>query len=141
MRSSRQSWLACACVLGAWAVSADAGTARGTFPVYITLANPAFAGSNPAVAGFGFCTSQTLSQATNAIVTVTCAGNQFVSIAPRTGIPFVGTHGGAFRYMLESGGVTEPADPLWYLGSGTITTLRVYHLDPQERAMEIEVSF
>ncbi len=135
MRSSRQSLLACACLLGAWAVSADAGTARGTFPVNITLGNPAFGGTS------GFCISQTLSQATNAIVTVTCATNQFVSIAPRTGIPFVGTHGGAFRYMFESGGLTPPGDPLWYFGSGTVTTLRVYHVDQQERAMEVEVTF
>ncbi len=134
MRASRQSLLACACLLGAWAVSADAGTARSTFPVNITL-------GNPAVAGSGFCTSQTASQATNAIVTVTCAGNQFVSIAPRTGIPFAGTHGGAFRYMFEPGGLTAPDDPLWYFGSGTITTLRVYRVNQQEHAMEVEVSF
>lgn len=133
MRSSRQLWLACACLLGAWAVSADAGTARSTFPVNITLANPG--------AGSGFCTSQTLSQAANATVTVTCVGNQFVSIAPRTGIPFLGTNGGAFRYMFKPGDLTAADDPLWYFGSGTITTFRVYHVDKQEHAMELEVTF
>ncbi|NJS35282.1 MAG: hypothetical protein HC765_00765 [Brachymonas sp.] len=65
------------------ASSANAGIASGVFTVSVA--------QQPR----GICISSSLSQVTNAIVRVTCQGNQFVSIEPQPGRPFVGTHGGA----------------------------------------------
>lgn len=55
-------------------------------------------GPVPAV---GICTSQALSVATGALVRVACSSSQFVGIEPAPGQPFVGVHGGAYRYSLR----------------------------------------
>ncbi len=135
MRPPWHLLLACVSLLSAWAASAHAGAAQAAFPVQISLTNPLV--SN----GGGYCTSQTASQATNAIVTVVCATDQFVSIAPWSGRPFLGTNGGAYRFMLTSGTAISTGDPLWHTGAGTVTTVQVYHNNKQEDVMEILVSF
>lgn len=78
------------------------------------------------------CVSETLSQQTDALVQVVCGSGNFVSIEPRPGQPFVGTHGGAFRYFFSvgSGGASEPlpvgtAASDMYVGYGTVTGWRV----------------
>lgn len=83
------------------------------------------------------CVSETLSERTDALVQVVCRSGNFVSIEPRQGKPFLGTHGGAFRYFfsLGSGTVSEP--PLdgdavsdLYVGYGTVTGWRVVDATP-----------
>jgi hypothetical protein len=92
----------------------------------------------------GICISSSLSQQTNALVKVTCQGGQFVSIEPREGRPFVGTHGGAFRFHF-SGQNAIPSflrgesDP--FMGQGTITALRVLNLTDRDERLELLVSF
>jgi hypothetical protein len=56
------------------------------------------------------CTSETLTEPTNAVVRVVCATSQFVSIAPSPGKPFLGTHDGAFRYNLGTGATGNAHD-------------------------------
>lgn len=112
-----------------------AGTASGVFNVNIRLNSSD---------GSGICISSSLSQQTNALVKVTCQGGQFVSIEPREGRPFVGTHGGAFRFHF-SGQNAIPSflrgesDPL--IGQGTITALRVLNLTERDERLELLVSF
>ncbi len=127
--------LACACLLDAWAAPVLAGTAQASFPVRITLGSPLVAN------GGSFCTSQTASQATNAQVTVVCATDQFVSIQPWAGSPFLGTSGGAYRFMLTPGTSVSTDGPLWHAGAGTVTTVQIHHNKNQEEVMEILVSF
>jgi hypothetical protein len=116
---------------------AHAGTANGVFNVNISLNAPAQPSS-------GVCVSSALSVQTNAIVKVVCATNQFVSIESMPGQPFVGTHGGAHRFVFGPGTVV-PAF-LWNeedgrIGTGTITALRVLHLNPLKDRIELLVSF
>ncbi len=97
-----------------------------------------------------FCVSTSLSQVTNALVRVTCQGNQFVSIEPRAGRPFVGTHGGAYRFAFSqrsgfSGGNVDFGQSVSALeaaiGQGTITALRVLDLSERDERLELLVSF
>lgn len=113
----------------------QAGTAIGTFQVNITLN-----GANES----GLCVSSALSQQTNAMVKVTCTGNQFVSIEPQSNKPFVGTHGGAYRYAFTNGtagiggaGITADVN----VGTGTVTALRVLDLSERDQTIELLVSF
>jgi hypothetical protein len=110
-----------------------AATAQGNFLVTVNLA--------------GICISSALSQQTNALVRVTCQGNQFVSIEQRDGKPFVGTHGGAHRYIFNKttagkfdfsslGNLLEDR-----VGQGTITALRVLDLTETDERLELLVSF
>ncbi len=113
--------LLCALASRAWASSASV-----SFPVNITL-NQAGGGGGapPAVAktpASGMCVNQALSQAARATVTVVCSTNQFVSIAPLPGAPYIGTHGGAFRYVLTPATLGPEDGPDWQAGTGTITT-------------------
>ena len=124
-----------------WAANATcfAATVAGSFSVAV----------NPV----GICISSALSQQTNAIVRVTCQGNQFVSIEARPGQSFVGTHGGAHRLALYrygfSGTRPERADGIIgirgavddWIGSGTITGLRVLNLTERDERLELLVSF
>jgi hypothetical protein len=130
----------------AWALAAglatasSAATTSGSFNVQIRLNESAS----------GICVSSTLSLVTNALVRVTCQGNQFVSIEPRDGRPFVGTHGGAHRFAFsqrsgypsgfvnfgQSVGELEAA-----IGQGTITALRVLDLTERDERLELLVSF
>lgn len=116
-----------------WALAA---TVQGTFVVSVKLE--------------GICTSASLSHTTNATVWVTCQGNQFVSIEPQPGKPFIGTHGGAHRFAFSqraglSGvpisfgqSVTELDAAV---GQGTITALRVLNLTERDERLELLVSF
>ena len=81
---------------------------------------------------------------------VTCQGNQFVSIEPRVGRPFPGTHGGAFRFAFSqrsgfSGGNVDFGQSVSALeaaiGQGTITALRVLDLTERDERLEMLVSF
>jgi hypothetical protein len=118
---------------------AVAGTASGTLGVNINLKPP------PGAVGTGLCISSTLSAQTNALVQVVCASNQFVSIEARPGRPFVGTHGGAHRFVFSPGTVI-PFDLLYRsdisdISSGTITALRVFNLQRYKDRLELMVSF
>lgn len=100
-----------------------------------TVARPA-AGS--------ICTSQTLSDAAQATVRVSCSSGQFVSIEPSPGKPFAGSHGGAFRFNFGPG--LPFASALagtngFHAGAGTVTSLRVVNLSGRETPLEMLVSF
>lgn len=112
-----------------------AGQAGGQFNVQIKLNQQ---GTAP-----GVCISQSLSEQTNALVQVACQTGQFVSITPYPGKPFLGTHGGAFRYHFSgnnvSGGMLDAGKP--YIGAGTITALRIYNANGSDELLEMLVSF
>ena len=113
-----------------------AGTGAGTFSVNITL------NSSGNVQSSGICTSQTLSDRTGALVQVVCSTGQFVSISPRPGAAFAGTHGGAFTYYFSSATgahLTDSGDR--FPGTGTITQYRVYSLDQYDGRVDMLVSF
>jgi hypothetical protein len=133
-----------------------AGAAAGSFAVGITLNNPSSpsSSSNPSVAqpaaGQDVCFSRSLSGLTRARVEVTCSTGRFVSIDAVPGLPFLGVHGGAFRYVVPF--VAEAT--AWQAGDagavqGTVTMLRVYDLTRPEgpgnawwdRPLEMRVSF
>lgn len=125
---------------------AQAGAAVGNFDVRINLMVPASpaSGLGQVPANHGFCTSESLSAQAQATVTVVCQTGQFVSIKPMPGKPFVGTHGGAWRYVFGRGtGAMAPPDSLFnpYIGTGTVTSLRVLDIAGQEGILEFLVSF
>lgn len=119
---------------GCWA-----GSANALFSVEVILSS-ASGGALPP----GICISQTLSEKTNATVQVACNSGQFVSIAPRPGSRFIGTHGGAYRYKLDAGrfhGLIPSGEPFPFAGNGTITALRIYNTDGNDGPLELLVSF
>ncbi|MBS7808034.1 hypothetical protein [Variovorax sp. PCZ-1] len=92
------------------------------------------------------CVSTSLSQQTNALVRVTCQGNQFVSIEQNVARPFVGTHGGAYRFAFSGigtvpAGLLHPGELDHWVGQGTITALRVLNLTERDERLELLVSF
>ena len=102
----------------------------------------------------GVCYSRSLSEKTGASVQVVCDSGQFVSIEAVPGQPFLGVHGGAFRYSMSidrDRSLYEAAakDPFgWRTGWGTVTMLRLYdvHADGPgdywaDRPLELLVSF
>jgi hypothetical protein len=108
-------------------------TLVGSFNVNISLTNP------------GSCLSETLSRSTGAAVQVVCQSSQFVRIDPQPGKPFLGVHGGAFRYLLgpgstlaaQSAGMANP-----FVGAGTVTELRIFNnADGSDGPLEILISF
>jgi len=129
MSSIVRKLLVLGCALG-FLGSAVAMGAGGAFQVTIEVARAA-----------DRCTSAALSTATHAEVQVVCATGQFVGIEPAPGKPFLGTHGAAFRYVLDLGGFV-PTE--WLLGAdqnGTVTSLRVYNVHAQGGPLEMLVSF
>ncbi len=114
------------------ASSCWAGTVNGAFVVKLDGIN-------------GICLSSTLSEQANAMVKVTCRGHQFVSIEPRPGRPFIGVHGGAFRFTFSgvlSVGLQQGDSLLGdWLGNGTVTALRVVNLTQRDELLELLVSF
>ena len=136
-----------ALALGALAAPGGAATTGTNFDVNITLTAPGAppsGGGSPPQGSADFCVSQSLSDATGAIVRVVCRSGQFVSIEPRPGSPFLGVHGGAFRYYFANG---IPAD-LRYLGDsnpwvgpGTVTSIRVKYLEDLDGIVEMQVGF
>ena len=95
------------------------------------------------------CISQSLSEQTNAVVRVLCGTSQFVSISPSPSRRFLGTHGGAFNYVLSPG--KTGSDPLsdgisalskdFYPGTGTVTALRIYNVDGSDGPLEVLLTF
>jgi hypothetical protein len=72
---------------------------------------------------------------------VVCANGQFVSISPRPGQRFFGTHGGAYNYYFGSsyGAIHRAAHGEG--GSGTVTSFRVYSVDEADGVLDLLVSF
>ena len=146
--SRRQLAAAFLALLGTLSTQAGAGSAAGVFDVRITInamvpASPA-SGLGQVPATDGFCISESLSDATQATVKVVCATGQFVSIKPMPGKPFTGTHGGAFRYAFGAGTARAPKDGTAlnpYIGTGTVTSLRILDISGQESVLEFLVSF
>ncbi|MCY1165935.1 MAG: hypothetical protein V4455_17720 [Pseudomonadota bacterium] len=135
--------------LGVFAQFCAAGTSTGLVTVHITLNNPNSIPAPP-VAGGGtstasdVCISKSLSEQANALVQVVCSTGQFVSISPVPGKPFLGTHGGAFRYdfvgdRLSGAGPLDAGNP--YIGTGTVTALRIYNANGSDGPLEMLVSF
>ncbi|MFI5444142.1 hypothetical protein [Polaromonas sp. UC242_47] len=126
-----------------------AATSTGSFSVGITLTQAGSVtprtggGSGASTIASGVCISETLNERTNALVRVVCGTGQFVSITPFPGKPFLGTHGGAFRYDLGVGNASpataNSASPL--LGAGTVTALRIYNANGSDGPLEMLVSF
>lgn len=109
-----------------------ADTATGSFNVNIKMTNP------------GVCLSESLSQSTGAAVHVVCQSSQFVSIDPQPGRPFLGVHGGAFRYFFGGGdtnAVQYSGTPNPFIGTGTVTELRIYNSDSPDGPLEILITF
>jgi len=137
----RLSTIKALCVLAALAGShpCAAGTASGSFGVSITLSQP---GGSPATSPSGICVSESLSDQTGAVVRVVCQTGQFVSIGPRPGGRFIGTHGGAYSYFFgplgpdNRAGFGEVTN-----GAGTITSFRVYSVDGTDGPLDLLVSF
>jgi hypothetical protein len=126
-------------------LTAHAGSAVGSFDVHINLMVPASpaSGLGQVPAGNGFCTSESLSEKTQATVTVVCATGQFVSIKPMPGKPFPGSHGGAYRYVMDRASVGPPSSSEFnpFIGTGTVTSLRVLDIGGRESLLEFLVSF
>ena len=131
--------------------ASTAGNNAGLLTVSISLSKPGFVvppGTGGSAAGViqpaASCVNESLSQQNNALVRVVCATGQFVSIEPAPGKPFLGTHGGAFRFnmgadtftALGSSGFGNP-----YLGAGTVTGLRIYNANGADGPLEMLVSF
>jgi len=107
---------------------AAAGSSSGAVPVAITLTLPGYVGPPPTVSPTETCVSESLSEETGAVVRVTCPGGVFVSIGPRPGGRFVGTHGGAYSYYFGGtfGAMNRAGYGEFAQGSGTIASFRVY---------------
>jgi hypothetical protein len=137
-----------ALALGAFAAPGGAATTAAAFDVGINLmfpgGPPPAGGGTPSGASADFCVSQALSDATGAIVRVVCTSGQFVSIEARPGSPFLGVHGGAFRYYFANGipahlrflGESNP-----WVGPGTVTSIRVKYLEDLDGIVEMQVGF
>ena len=120
-----------AVVLGLGSTAAIADTVGGSFAVHIRLDSS------------GLCISEALSQETNALVSVTCSRGQFVNIEPAPDKPFLGTHGGAFRFYFDAQDRKAMAHHQFFpsSGVGTITALRIYNADGQDGPLEMMVTF
>lgn len=77
-----------------------------------------------------FCRTDSMPGSFGATVTVVCATGIVVDISPpHSGVPWAGTHGGAYRYATQvnwAGQVVGTVDI--YSGLGTITSWRVVNL-------------
>ncbi len=132
-----------------WAGVAIAGTGSAFLTVNIRLNDPdviqpaPVTGGSTAVAS-DVCVSKTLSEQTNSLVQIVCKTGQFVSITPLPGKPFLGTHGGAFRYSFSgnrlAGGSMFDANGA-SIGAGTVTALRIYNANGTDGLLEMLVSF
>lgn len=128
-----------ACVIGLVAAfglpAAMALTGSAAFQVQVSLQRNS-----------SICISETQSAATNATVRVYCGTGQFVSIEPTPGRPFLGVHGGAFRFSFGGGLTgqvpsTAGGTALELIGLGTVTALRVLDVRGQADQLEMLVSF
>lgn len=141
--------LACALLISAWTASAlAAGTAQAAFSVQLNLSKVSAAGvtlgngTTTASPPADYCTSMALGQTSGALVRVVCGSNQFVDISLAPGANFsAGTHGGAYRFILQPGAAMSQDDPLWHVGLGTVTSVRILHKDGQDEIVEMLISF
>jgi hypothetical protein len=134
-----------ALVLGAGTPAAG-GTLGANFGVAITLSNPSAVAIPTASAtatgnASGICISQSLSEATGAVVRVVCRNGHFVSISPRPGQRFLGTHGGAYNYYFGPGYGAIHRTALREGGTGTVTSFRVYSIEEADGLLDLLVSF
>jgi hypothetical protein len=139
-----------------------AGSDAKNVTIGITLSQPGGSGVGPISPPppsqpprAGVCYSKSLSDKTGASVQVVCDSGQFVSIEAVPGQPFLGVHGGAFRYSMSidrDRSLYEAAakDPFgWRTGWGTVTMLRLYDVQHAggpgdfwaDRPLELLVSF
>ncbi|MFM9879133.1 MAG: hypothetical protein ACKVOO_01820 [Burkholderiaceae bacterium] len=120
------------------AFNAPALTASGSFNVVVNLTT-----YDPPLAR-GTCVSEALSNQTQASVRVVCGTSQFVSVEAVPGLPYVGTHGGAYRYTFGPGAAPAPTsdgNAGLYSGTGTVTGMRIIDISGLESFVEMLVSF
>jgi hypothetical protein len=136
-RASRAAVLIAAAAAATFAFGA--GSLGANFAVNISLQAPG-GGAGP---GSAICRSETLSEQTGALVRVACASGLFVSISPRPGGRFFGTHGGAHTLSFgPSFGVLEHSlGGVAGGGAGTIASFRVYSVGAGEGLIDMLVSF
>lgn len=129
-----QVWLVILCA----PVVASAGTSTSQFAVRFDVRQSQT------------CINQTLSEQTGALVRVVCQSGNFVRIDPDPNRPFVGTHGGAFRYAFMAAGAGSDApvaaadlagDASMFAGAGTITGLHVYDDGGGDEQLEIQITY
>ena len=128
--------------------TSQADTSVGRFSVIVNLTSPGTGLNTAAQSPPGVCISETLSELTNAVVRVVCGTKQFVSITANPNARFLGTHGGAFRFVLNPAYATAGpqssgqgrADE-FYPGTGTVTALRIYNVDGSEAPLEVLLTF
>lgn len=117
-----------------WAVPAWSGTAQASFAVQIQLDNSSY------------CVSQVISGPGNAVVSVVCNSNQFVSINEQPGTSFYSNPSGVYyfpfltddpqkRNLMNSDGVA------WRNGYGTSTSMRIFFTDELQELREMLVTF
>lgn len=112
-------------LMGCLPVTVQAGGASAGFEVRIELRQ------SP---GNTLCVSESVAAASQALVNVVCSTGQYVSIEPLPGTPFVGTHGGAFRYSFgprSTWNMTPGAASGFsevFTGVGTVTSMRIVRL-------------
>ena len=139
-----------ALALGAIAAPGGAATTNGSFDVNVTLTvpgapPPSGGGGTPPAGSADLCVSQSLSDATGAVVRVVCKSGQFVSIESKPDTPYqLGVHGGAYRFYFANG---MPASLRYvgggspWVGPGTVTSLRVNYLEDLDGIIEMQVGF
>lgn len=140
-------------MLAAFACSAD--QVSSGFQVLVNLNPQNSAASQVTTAGTtrstsqGICVSQSLSEQANAVVRVLCGTSQFVSITPNPSARLLGSHGGAFNYVLGSGKTGSESSLVgglgrsndFYPGTGTVTALRIYNVDGSDGPLEVLLTF
>jgi hypothetical protein len=111
-----------------------------------------FAGAAPYTARFQvavqpveICVSSSRSDESNAVVEVSCQGNQFVSITPLNGQPFVGASDGGCRFT-PAGAVADGSGRVDALNSDPLLNpaapcLRVLDLTKADERLQLLVSF
>jgi len=138
-RKLRHTIVAAICLLaGVAAGFGAAGGGRGAFTVNISLNS-----GRDSPAPTDVCTSESLSEATGAVVRVVCETGQFVSIGPRPGGRFVDTHGGAYTYYFgpSFGAIHRAGSGEFASGAGTIVSYRVYNVTEADGQLDMLVSF
>ena len=129
-----------------------AATTAGQFSVNITLtgADKSSGVNTAAQSAPGVCISQTLSEQTNAVVRVVCGTGQFVSITANPNSRFLGTNGGAPRFVLSQGSASSGSQIVgqartndFYPGTGTVTftSVLIYNVSGTDGPFEMMVTF
>jgi hypothetical protein len=144
----RRTIVGAICLLAARAADFSSAAGVNTRGVTVNVclrsgADCAAPASAPVAASSGVCTSDTLSESAGAVVRVVCATGQFVSIGPRPGGRFLGTHGGAYTYSFgpSFGAMQRSSTGELATGTGTITSFRIYNVTEIEVPLEMLVSF